>query len=74
MLFRSIEPVGLAELQENWRRASLRRELGIAAAVLWLSGLIWLMLATQYRWLGWLQMCAAILGFVRMRTSRLQKK
>jgi ubiquinone biosynthesis protein len=70
----AVEPVGLAELQENWRRASLRRELGIAAAVLWLSGLIWLMLATQYRWLGWLQMFAAILGFVRMRTSRLQKK
>jgi ubiquinone biosynthesis protein len=70
----AVEPVGLAELQENWRHASLRRELGIAAAVLWLSGLIWLMLATQYRWLGWLQMFAAILGFVRMRTSRLQKK
>jgi ubiquinone biosynthesis protein len=70
----AIEPVGLAELQESWRRASLRRELGIAAAVLWLSGLIWLMLATQYRWLGWLQMFAAILGFVRLRTSRLQKK
>ena len=70
----AIEPVGLAELQENWRRAGLRRELGIAAAVLWLSGLIWLMLATQYRWLGWLQMFAAILGFVRLRTSRLQKK
>jgi ubiquinone biosynthesis protein len=70
----AIEPVGLAALQENWRRASLRRELGAAAAVLWLSGLIWLSQATQYRWLGWLQMFAAILAFVRMRTSRLRIK
>ncbi|HEY2677810.1 MAG TPA: ubiquinone biosynthesis regulatory protein kinase UbiB [Steroidobacteraceae bacterium] len=70
----AIEPVGLAEIRENWRRSSLRRELGIAAAVLWLSGLIWLTQATQYRWLGWLQMLAAIASFVRMRTTRLPIK
>jgi ubiquinone biosynthesis protein len=69
-----VEPKGLAEIQEKWQRSSLRRELGIASAVLWLSGLIWLTQATQYRWMGWLQMLAAIFCFVRMRTTRLRIK
>ena len=68
----SIEPVGLDLLRKNWRRAGLRRELGAAAGVLWLSGLVWLSQAAQYRWLGWLQMGIAILLFVRMRSSRLR--
>ena len=47
------------------RRGHSRRDCGLAAAVLWLSGLIWLALAAQNPWLGWLQMSAAIVLFVR---------
>jgi ubiquinone biosynthesis protein len=64
----------MAELQEATRRAELRRETAIVAAVLWLSGLIFLSRATQYQWLGWLQMLAAILLFVKMRSSRSPRR
>jgi ubiquinone biosynthesis protein len=60
----------VAELKEAARRAELRRETAIVAAVLWLSGLIFLSRATQYQWLGWLQMVAAILLFLKMRSSK----
>jgi ubiquinone biosynthesis protein len=63
---------GVAELRAEMRQAALRRDLGLAAAVLWLSGLIWLAQTTQYRWFGGLQMIAAILLFVRWRSTRLR--
>jgi ubiquinone biosynthesis protein len=57
----------LAELRAEMRAAALRRDLWLAAGVLWLSGLIWLALLTQYRWLGAAQMIAAIILFLRLR-------
>jgi ubiquinone biosynthesis protein len=65
-----VELSGLAELREQIRRNDSRRDATIAAAVLWLSGLIWLALTTQIPWLGWLQMTAAIVVFVGSRTSK----
>ena len=65
-----VELSGLAELREEIRRNNSRRDATIAAAVLWLSGLIWLTLDTQISWLGWLQMTAAIGVFVWSRSSR----
>jgi ubiquinone biosynthesis protein len=62
----------VAQLRAEVRAAALRRDLGVAAGVLWLSGLIWLALAAQYRWFGGLQMIAAILLFVRLRVGRLR--
>jgi ubiquinone biosynthesis protein len=64
------ESAGLAELRGQMRRFGLRRETAIAAGVLWLSGLVWLAQSTRYEWLGWLQMTAAIVLFVRLRTSK----
>jgi ubiquinone biosynthesis protein len=64
-----VEQDGIAELREEIRRNDSRRDATIAAAVLWVSGLIWLTLATQIPWLGWLQMAAAIAVFVVSRTS-----
>ena len=64
------ESARMAELQEATRRAESRREMAILAAVLWLSGLIFLSRATQYQWFGWLQMLAAILLFLRIRSSK----
>jgi ubiquinone biosynthesis protein len=60
----------MAELRTELRFAAARRDMAIAAGVLWLSGLIWLVQTTQYRWFGGLQMIAAILLFVRLRSAR----
>jgi ubiquinone biosynthesis protein len=60
----------LAQLRAEVRAAALRRDLWLAAGVLWLSGLIWLALVTQYRWFGAAQMIAAIILFLRLRFGR----
>jgi len=65
-----VEQDGITELREEIRRNDSRRDATIAAAVLWLSGLVWLALGTQLPWLGWLQMTAAIGLFVGSRSSK----
>jgi ubiquinone biosynthesis protein len=60
----------LAQLRAEMRAAALRRDLSLAAGVLWLSGLIWLALVTQYRWFAAAQMIAAIILFLRLRFRR----
>jgi ubiquinone biosynthesis protein len=64
--------IRMAQLRAEIRSAAARRDTAIAAGVLWLSGLIWLAQTTQYRWFGGLQMIAAILLFVRLRSKRLR--
>src|SRR5712672_2278254 len=66
----SVEPVGAVQLRDEMRRANSRRDATIAAAVLWVSGLIWLAWSRQIAWLGWLQMTAAIVLFVWSRSSK----
>ena len=66
-----VENAGVLQLRNELRRANVRRDLAIAAGVLWLSGLIWLALRAQHPWFGWLQLCAAIALLVRCRYSRL---
>ncbi len=61
---------GAAELRKEIRRSGERRDATIAAAVLWICGLIWLSLATPHRWLGWAQMIAAIVLFAGRRSSK----
>jgi ubiquinone biosynthesis protein len=58
-----------AELRDEMRRSDLRRDATIAAAVLWVSGLVWLTLSVQIPWLGWVQMTAAIVLFVWSRSA-----
>ena len=65
-----VENTGVAQLRDEIRRSNARRDASLAAAVLWLSGLIWLALSTQIPWLGWLQMSAAIAVFVWSRSSK----
>ena len=63
------EPADLSTLHENSlremrneaREQGIRRDTVLAAAVLWLSGLIWLGLNIRHPWLGWAQMAAAVL-------------
>jgi ubiquinone biosynthesis protein len=67
-----VEPTGVAELRDALRRSDARRDATIAAGVLWLSGLIWLALFSQYQWLGWAQMLGAIVLFIWIRSSTLR--
>jgi ubiquinone biosynthesis protein len=61
---------GMAQLRAELRWAASRRDTAIAAGVLWLSGLIWLVQTTQYPWFGGVQMIVAILLLVRVVSSR----
>ena len=65
-----VQQEGIAELREEIRRNDSRRDATIGAAVLWVSGLIWLTLDTRIPWLGWLQMTVAIGVFVWSRSSK----
>jgi ubiquinone biosynthesis protein len=60
----------VAKLRANLLGAAARRDVAIAAAVLWLSGLVWLAVSSQYPWFGGLQMLAAIVLYVRLKSSR----
>ena len=57
----------LARLRAEMRATAARRDLWLAAGVLWLCGLIWLAQPPQYRWFGAAQMIAAIVLFLRLR-------
>jgi ubiquinone biosynthesis protein len=61
----AVEPLGVAPMREELRQSAARRDRLLIAGVLWLSGLIWLAIATRYPWLGWMQMLAAIVVIVR---------
>jgi ubiquinone biosynthesis protein len=61
----AVEPVGVAQLREELRRSAARRDRLIVAGTLWLSGLIWAAIGTRYPWLGWVQMLAAIVVWIR---------
>jgi ubiquinone biosynthesis protein len=66
------EPLNMPALRDEARSLSREREWLIAAAILWLSGLGWLALSSRFLWVGWMQMLAAIVMFVRMRSARVE--
>ena len=65
----SVESAGAAEQRLEQRRNEGRRDLTLAAAVLWVCGLVWLAFSRQIPWLGWVQMLGAIALFVASRDS-----
>jgi ubiquinone biosynthesis protein len=67
-----VEDRGVAELRSELRRAHFRRDIAVASGVLWLSGLFWLSSVALYRWLGWVQMGAAIVLFLWYRSLQLK--
>jgi ubiquinone biosynthesis protein len=69
-----LEDAALAQLRAEMRHSDSRRDAAIAAAVLWLSGLVWLAFATRIPWLGWSQMTAAIALFVWSRSFKPRGK
>jgi ubiquinone biosynthesis protein len=54
-----LQSAQIDDLRLELRAHSARRDVVLAAAVLWLSGLIWLAAAVHVRWPGWLQLIAA---------------
>jgi ubiquinone biosynthesis protein len=65
-----VEQKALTELRDEMRRSHRRRDTTVAAAVLWVSGLAWLAIATRDEWLGWVQMSAAIVLIVYTRSRK----
>ena len=65
----SVESAGAAQQRLEQRRSEMRRDLTLAAAVLWVCGLVWLAFSRQIPWLGWVQMLGAIVIFVGSRDS-----
>jgi ubiquinone biosynthesis protein len=63
-----VENTVVAEVRAEMRRSNFRRDATIAAAVLWMSGLVWLAFSTKASWLGWSQMTAAIAIFIWSRS------
>jgi hypothetical protein len=51
----------LNALRAEMRRSARHRDTLLAAVALWLSGVLWVVLAARVPWLGWLQICAAAL-------------
>jgi ubiquinone biosynthesis protein len=70
----TVEHPGLLELRRELQYSNMRRDIALAAGVLWLSGSVWLAAAQHYRWLGWLQMAAALVLFAWYRSLRRQVK
>jgi ubiquinone biosynthesis protein len=65
-----LEDAALVQLRAEIRHSDSRRDAAIAAAVLWLSGLVWLAFAARNPWLGWSQVTAAIALFVWSRSFK----
>jgi ubiquinone biosynthesis protein len=65
-----VENTVVAEVRAEMRRSNFRRDATIAAAVLWMSGLVWLAFSTKAPWLGWSQMTAAIAIFIWSRSFK----
>jgi ubiquinone biosynthesis protein len=57
-------------LRSELRATALRRDVTLAAAILWLSGFIWLAAAERGQWLGWLLLIAAAGLLVWFGSSR----
>ena len=64
-----VQSAEIEGLRRELRAAALRRDVTLAAAMLWLSGFIWLAAAVQGRWLGWLLLIAAAGLLVWLGTS-----
>jgi ubiquinone biosynthesis protein len=63
------EALSLNALRAEMRRIAWRREAVSAAAVLWLSGVLWVGLAARLPWVGWLQISGAVAMLVWSRMA-----
>ena len=66
-----VESVEIARLRHELLRSNSRRDTAMAAGVLWLSGMIWILAASHYVWFGWIQLGLAVILLLRYRSTRL---
>jgi ferric-dicitrate binding protein FerR (iron transport regulator) len=64
------ESESLEKLRGELRRQRRRSDGLFAAGVVFLGGIVWLALATQPSWLGWLLAAGGAAGMVRQLTRR----
>jgi ubiquinone biosynthesis protein len=69
------ESEGIAALKAEVERGAVSSEQLLLAAVLWLSGIVWLGLGAPHAWIGWAQLAAAaftvgLAGWSRRRAAR----
>ncbi|HEX4153535.1 MAG TPA: ubiquinone biosynthesis regulatory protein kinase UbiB [Steroidobacteraceae bacterium] len=69
-----VDNQGLSELRRELKQSDRRRDAALAAAVLWLSGSVWLVGATQLRWFALAQLIAAAGLLAWYRSLRWQTK
>jgi ubiquinone biosynthesis protein len=69
-----VDAPALDELQDELRRVSDRTDAAIAAAVLWVGGLVWLAVANHYPWIGWVQIGGACVLLIRYRSRGLGRQ
>ncbi len=60
-------------LRGEMRRLAWRREVLLTAAVLWLSGVLWVALAARLPWVGWLQIAGAAVLLTWSRTAAARR-
>ena len=65
-----VQSAEIEGLRRELRATALWRDITLAAAILWLSGFIWLAATMHVRWLGWLQLIAAAGLLVWFGSSR----
>jgi ubiquinone biosynthesis protein len=61
---------GLERLRAEVRNAQRRRDAALGAAVLWLSGVLWLSQGTPHPGFAWILLAGALAMLVRYRTLR----
>ncbi len=66
----SVHSDGIESLRAEMRRSARRRDRGIAAAVMWLSGLLWLIAGPIYRPAGWILMALSAGMVIAWRRRR----
>jgi ubiquinone biosynthesis protein len=69
-----VQSAQIEDLRRELRASALRRDIALAAAVLWLSGFIWLAAAVHVRWLGALLLIAAAGVLVWFRSSQPRRR
>ena len=67
------EAMSLNALRAEMRRSARYRDTLLAAAALWLSGVLWVVLAARIPWFGWLQICAATLLLIWSKIAAHRK-
>jgi ubiquinone biosynthesis protein len=68
----NVESLEIQRLRRELLSSNSRRDTAMAAAVLWLSGMIWILAASRYLWFGWIQLGISLILLISYRSSRVR--